>query len=122
MTELGKTHKQAMGVVMSHLATRVYTVLKEERPYQLRDLEGNPVTMVEARSLVRERFWVPEEVRRLRRHQNWPKKKENLPQEVPFPSLGRSSETTAHEAANAPQRGLPATAQNQNIKLPAAAQ
>ncbi len=32
MVELGKTHKQAMGVVMSHLASRVYTVLKEDRP------------------------------------------------------------------------------------------
>ncbi len=62
MVELGKTHKQAMGVVMSHLASRVYTVLKEDRPYQLRDLEGNPVTMVAGRSLVRERFQVPEEV------------------------------------------------------------
>jgi hypothetical protein len=48
MVDLGKTHKQAMGVVMSHLLSRVYTVLKEERPYQLRDLEGNPVTMTEA--------------------------------------------------------------------------
>ncbi len=107
---------------MSHLATRVYTVLKEERPYQLRDPEGNLVTMVEARSLVRERFRVPEEVRRLRRHQNWPKKKENLAEEVPFPSLGRSRETATYQAANAPQRGLPATAQNQNSKLAAAAQ
>jgi transposase len=122
MVELGKTHKQAMGVVMSHLASRVYTVLKEERPYQLRDLEGNPVTMAAGRSLVRERFQVPEEVRRLRRHHNRPKKKENLPQEVPSPFLGRSGETTAQEAANAPQRGLPTTAQNQNIKLPAAVQ
>ena len=32
MVELGKTHQQAMGVVMSHLASRVYTVLKEDRP------------------------------------------------------------------------------------------
>jgi transposase len=35
MVELGKTHKQAMGVVMSHLLSRIYTVLKEQRPYQL---------------------------------------------------------------------------------------
>jgi len=73
MVVLGKTHKQAMAEVMSHLASRVYTVLKEERPYQLRDLEGNPVTMAAGRSLVRERFRVPEEVRRLRRHHNRPK-------------------------------------------------
>jgi hypothetical protein len=54
MVDLGKTHKQAGGVVMNRLLSRVYTVLKEERPHQLRDLGGNQVTMVEARSLVRE--------------------------------------------------------------------
>ena len=122
MVELGKPHKQAMGVVMSHLASRVYTVLKEERPYQMRDLEGNLATMVAARLLVRERFRVPEEVRRLRHHHNRPKRKENLPQEVPFLSLVRSGETTAQEAANAPQRGLPTTAQLQHIKPPVAVQ
>ncbi len=71
-------------------------MLKEDRPYQLRDLEGNPVTMTAGKSLVRERFRVPEEVRRLRRHHNRPKKKENLPQEVPFPSFRRSGEATAY--------------------------
>jgi hypothetical protein len=122
MVELGKTHKQAMGVVMSHLLSRVYTVLKEERPYQLRDLEGKRVTMVAARSLIRERFRVPEEVRRLRRHQNRPKKKENLPAEVPFPSSGWGGKTTVREAAIAPQGGLPASTRKELTKLSAAAQ
>ena len=122
MVELGKTHKQAMGVVMSHLLRRVYTVLKEERTYQLRDLEGNPVTMVAARELIREQLRVPEEVRRLRRHHNRPKKKENLPPEVPFPSSGRGGKTTVHEAANAPQRGLPASTRKELTKLSATAQ
>ncbi|HZA24292.1 MAG TPA: IS110 family transposase [Dehalococcoidia bacterium] len=122
MVELGKTHKQAMGVVMSHLLSRVYTVLKEERPYQLRDLEGNPVTMVAARSLIREQLRVPEEVRRLRRHNNRPMKKENLPPEVPFPSSGRGGKATVHEAAIAPQRDLPASTQKELTKLSPAAQ
>jgi len=122
MVELGKTHKQAMGVVMSHLLSRVYTVLEEERPYQLRDLEGNPVTMVEARSLIRERFRVPEEVRRLRRHHNRPQKKENPPQGVPFPSSGWGEKTTVREAAIAPQRGLPASTQNELTKPSATTQ
>jgi hypothetical protein len=121
MVELGKTHKQAMGVVMSHLLSRIYTVLKEQRPYQLRNLAGNPVTRLEARSLIRETLRVPEEVRRLRRHNNRTKK-EDLPQEVPFPSTGRGGKTTAHEAANAPQRGLPASTPDQLTKLPEAVQ
>ena len=122
MVELGKTHKQAMGVVMSHLLSRVYTVLKEERPYQLHDLEGKRVTMVAARSLIRERFRVPEVARRLRRHQNRPKKKENLPAEVPFPSSWWGGKTTVCEAAIAPQRGLPASTRKELTKLSAAAQ
>ncbi len=62
MVELGKTHKQAMGVVMSHLASRVYTVLKEERPYRLRDMEGNPVMMedlVELTATWDHKIWPP---------------------------------------------------------------
>jgi transposase len=121
MVELGKTHRQAMGVVMSHLLSRIYTVLKEQRPYQLRDLTGNPLSRLAARSLIKEQLRVPEEVRRLRRH-NHRNKKENLPQEALFPSSGRGGKTTAHEAANAPQRRLPASAGDQLIKLPASVQ
>jgi hypothetical protein len=121
MVELGKTHKKAMGVVMSHRLSRVYAVLKEQRPYQLRDLAGNPVSRLAARSSIKETLRVPEEARRLCRHNNRTKK-EDLLWEVPFPSSGRSGKTMAHEAANAPQRGLPESAGTQLIKLPATAQ
>ena len=67
MVDYGKTHKQAMGAVMSHLAVRVCTVLREQRPYEVRDLQGQPLTRLEAGRLINERFRVPEEVRRLRR-------------------------------------------------------
>jgi len=36
----GKNHRQALGAVMSHLGARVLTVLKVDRPYELRDIEG----------------------------------------------------------------------------------
>ena len=53
MVGYGKTHEQAMGSVMSHLATRVYTLLEEKRPYQLLDVEGSPVRMAAGRQLIR---------------------------------------------------------------------
>ena len=63
----GKNHKQAMGAVMSHLGARILAVLKEDRPYELRDLEGKPISKDEARKLILSKYQVPEEIRRERR-------------------------------------------------------
>jgi hypothetical protein len=48
MVDHGKNHKQAMGAVMSHLGARVLTVLKENRPYELKDVDGKPISREEA--------------------------------------------------------------------------
>jgi len=40
----GKNHKQAMGAVMSHIGARILAVLQENRPYELRDNQGNSIT------------------------------------------------------------------------------
>jgi transposase len=66
----GKNHRQAMGAVMSHLGARVLRVLKEARPYELRDAEGNPISKDDARGLILDKYQVPEEVRRERRRRN----------------------------------------------------
>ena len=106
MVDYGKTHKQAMGAVMSHLAVRVCTVLREQRPYELRDLQGQPLTRLEAGRLINERFRVPEEVRRLRRHHHRPVKR-SIREEALHAVMGRWDDATTHEAAKAPQRGKP---------------
>ena len=62
MVEYGKHHTQAVCACASHLANRIYAVLKENRPYQLRDLEGNPITEQKSSELC-ERLRVPDEVR-----------------------------------------------------------
>lgn len=62
MVEYGKHHTQAVCACASHLANRIYAVLKEGRPYQLRDLEGNPITEQKSRELC-EQLHVPDEVR-----------------------------------------------------------
>ncbi len=63
----GKNHRQAMGAVMSHLGARVFTVLKEDRPYEMRDVNGNPISKKEARMLILSQYHVPEDIRRERR-------------------------------------------------------
>ena len=70
MVHHGKNHKQAMGAVMSHLGARVLAVLQENRPYVLRDTEGNPISREEARRLILLNYHVPEAIRQQRRRRN----------------------------------------------------
>jgi transposase len=63
MVEYGKHHSQAVCACASHLASRIYALLRDQRPYQLRDLQGNPITPEKARELALQ-YRVPEDVRR----------------------------------------------------------
>lgn len=88
----GKNHKQAIGAVMSHLGARVLKILQEDRPYELRDICGEPITRDEARRLILTEYQVPEGVRRERRRRN--------------SKISKTKETAtkrAYEAAEAPQ-------------------
>ena len=111
----GKTHKQAMGAVMSHLAARVCVVLKERRPYELRGVDGQPISRPEARRFIRENLRVPESVRKLRRQHHRPTKK-SIREEILSTMEVRWEDATALEAATAPQRGdtIPARPELQN--------
>ena len=92
MTHNGKTHLQAMGAVMSHLGARIMAVLRESRPYELRDSQGKLLTKKEAMELIRSEYRVSEETRQARR-----RRKSNQ---------GRLTGHRTREAAKAPQSGL----------------
>jgi transposase len=64
MVKNGKHHNQAVCACATRLLDRVLVVLREDRPYELRDLDGRPVTPEEARTIIAERYKVPEEVRK----------------------------------------------------------
>ncbi len=66
----GKNHRQAMGAVMSHLGARVLRVLKENRPYEIRDADGKSIDKSEARRLILSQYHVSEDIRRERRRRN----------------------------------------------------
>jgi len=68
MLNKGHAHTKALCVVASRLAMRIYAVVKEQRPYELRDVDGRPVTAQEAKAIVEARYKVPEEVRCQRRN------------------------------------------------------
>jgi transposase len=67
MVNHGKHHKQAMGAVMSHLGARILTVLREDRPYELRDIHGQPISKKETAELIQLEYQVSEVVRQVRR-------------------------------------------------------
>jgi len=88
----GKNHKQALGAVMSHLGARVLKVLSEDRPYELKDIDGKSVTRDHARRLILTKYHVSEDIRKERRRRN--------------SKIGKMRETAANranEAAEAPQ-------------------
>jgi len=93
----GKNHKQAMGAVMSHLAARVLSVLRENKPYELRDVMGKPISHDEARELISSMYRVPEDVRAERRRQ-----KPTPRPEYPIKRRGMTF-SSKNEAACAPQ-------------------
>ena len=64
MVELGKHYLQAICACATHLLDRIYAILVEDRPYELRDVDGTPVDKREARRICEEQYHVPDEVRR----------------------------------------------------------
>ncbi len=64
MVHRGKHHNQAVCACATHLLDRVLTVLRTDQPYELRDVDGRPVSVAEARAIILERYQVSAEVRR----------------------------------------------------------
>ena len=106
----GKTHRQAMGAVMSHLGARILVVLREKRPYELRDPEGKPIGKEEARKLILSQYKVPEQIRRQRRRRN-PRKAKGTK------GKARYASPRASEVATAPQPGSPPTLPGASVYL-----
>ena len=63
MVNKGKHHNQAVCTCATHLLDRVLVVLREDKPYELRDTDGSPVSVGLARTIIAEKYKVPEEIR-----------------------------------------------------------
>jgi hypothetical protein len=68
MMHKGQTHTEALCAVSNHIFVRALRVLKEDRPYILRDLSGRPISAVEARKYIKEHLSVPADIRAQRRN------------------------------------------------------
>jgi transposase len=59
----GKHHLQAICTCASHLLDRILVVYRQDRPYELRDVAGKPISKEQALALIQQQYQVPEEVR-----------------------------------------------------------
>jgi transposase len=67
MVRKGHHHKQALCAVATRLANRIGKVLRTGKAYELRDIDGTPISVAEGKAIVAERFGVPAEIRSARR-------------------------------------------------------
>jgi transposase len=66
MVAAGKHHTSATCHIATTLLTRVVACWRAQTPYQLRDVDGTPVTPAQARAIIAERYTVPADIRRAR--------------------------------------------------------
>lgn len=67
MCETGRHHNSAICTISTVLLTRIVSCLRNGVPYELRDIDGRPITDTEGRAIVNERYKIPAEVREARR-------------------------------------------------------
>ena len=70
MMENGKHHTSAVCSVGAVLITRIVACMRRQEPYVIRDLDGQPISMQQGRSLVKQCYTIPEDVRKSRRTVN----------------------------------------------------
>jgi len=67
MIDAGKHHNSALCHIATTLLTRIIACWRAGQPYQLRDVDGTPVTMDQARTIIAERYAIPKDLRARRK-------------------------------------------------------
>jgi transposase len=67
MIEAGKHHNSALCHIATTLLTRIIACWRAGQPYVLRDIDGNAVTIEQARAIIAERYAIPKELRARRK-------------------------------------------------------
>jgi transposase len=105
MANKGRHHHSALCVVANRLVIpRILAVLKEKRPYEIRDFDGNAITKEQARELVAS-FQVPEVVRERVRNKKRPPSKASLEQRVEMQKSRSSQSPQMTSELEAPRNG-----------------
>jgi hypothetical protein len=67
MCQTGRHHTSALCTIATVLLTRIVACLRNNALYQLRDVDGSPITPAQGRAIVAARYQIPPEVRAARR-------------------------------------------------------
>ena len=67
MVTCGKHHNSALCHISTALLTRIIACWRASTPYQIRDLDGTPLTAAQGRALVAARYRISDEIRAQRR-------------------------------------------------------
>jgi hypothetical protein len=67
MCQTGRHHTSALCTIATVLLTRIVACLRNGTLYELRDVDGRPITPAQGRAIVAERYQVPPEIRAARR-------------------------------------------------------
>ena len=67
MLDTGPNPNSAICTIATVLLTRIVSCLRQGVHYELRDIDGRPITDVEGRTIVKDRYQIPAEVRAARR-------------------------------------------------------
>lgn len=66
MVQAGKHHNSALCHIATTLLTRAASCWKNKTPYELRDVDGRPVSRAEARAIILDHYQIPDHIRRAR--------------------------------------------------------
>ena len=100
MIEAGKHHNSALCHIATTLLTRIIACWRAGQPYVLRDVDGTPVTIDQARAIIAERYAIPKDLRARRRTTDTARTDRRSKESLSAPSTGPSTHnTTAPTAA-----------------------
>lgn len=100
MVHRGKHHTSALVTIANRmLIPRVIAVLREQRPYQFRDLDGKTITKAEARELAAQ-WKVTEEVRKRLRNSKTQQRREASPSVTSEPEAPRNGRPSRQADSN----------------------
>ena len=107
--ERGRHHNQATCAVATHLADRVYALLRENRPYQPRALDGTLIEATEAKRIAASLAVDPETRKRLRvlnKREEGPRGPGSRQPKAPHDTSRPSNTSLSKTQAPVPSRGV----------------
>jgi transposase len=98
MLTCGKHHNSALCHISATLLTRIIACWRAGTPYQLRDIDGTPLTTAQGRAIITERYQIPAQIRAQRRTSHTHTGTSRRHQESPgAPTPARPRTTLGHQ-------------------------